>query len=64
MIHPQKSQKFGFLPQIGEFFILKSKIKSKKSFLTIKLCTTCLRRRLGKDVLWSPDLRPETVTYL
>ena len=32
-IHPQKSQKFGFLPQIGEFFFLKSKIKIKKSFL-------------------------------
>ena len=43
MIHPQKSQKFGFLPQIGEFFFLKSKIKSKKSFLkSNNLCTKIL----------------------
>ena len=29
----KKCQKLGFLPQIGEFFFRKPKIKSKKSFL-------------------------------
>ena len=46
-------QKLGFLPQIGEFFFLKSNIRSKKSFLN--QTTYVLKNRLHQQSFLNRD---------